>query len=68
MRGALNTQISNGVVAQIALYRFDFLDAQGEPADRLSERGRLQLEKTIGLMQMCDAPLIIEQNGTDRFG
>jgi hypothetical protein len=66
MRGAVNTQIANGLTAQSALYRYDFLDEAGDPTDELSPRGAEQLEKMLHFLSFGECVVTIEPSGEGR--
>jgi hypothetical protein len=72
--GALNAQISNGLAAQLVLYRYDFNNAPAtaggdsiDPAD-LNPRGRRQLLKVAELLNgLAMPPVIIEASDNRQF-
>jgi hypothetical protein len=59
-----NTQVLNGLAAQMVLYRYDFQQPQvdREPA-RLVARGQLRLSKMATLLASAPFPLIVEPSG-----
>jgi len=67
MRGAVNTQVANGLVAQLALYQYDFLNEDGEPDTRLSRRGRFQLERMLHLLPFAQCPIVIEATADSKL-
>ena len=65
-RAALNTQVVNGLAAQIVLYRFDFRDPAAtstERAAKLNFRGHERLIKIVEKLKYVVAPLTIEMSG-----
>ncbi len=65
-RAAWNTQVVNGLAAQIVLYRFDFRDPAAtstERAAKLNFRGHERLIKIVEKLKYVAAPLTIEMSG-----
>ena len=66
-RAAINTQINNGLVAQLVLYRYDFRDptVSYDDAAKLRGRGHYQLVKIVDKLKRVMGPLVIEPSGDD---
>jgi hypothetical protein len=69
--GALNSQISNGLAAQLVLYRYDFNNppvksaANSIDAANLNPRGRLQLLKVAELLNRVPMPPVVIEASDD---
>ena len=57
---AVCAQVENGLVAQMVLYRFDFVMADGRPGVELNRSGRVRLEKVATLAALGLCPIVIE--------
>ena len=56
----MNAQVMNGLAAQMILYRYDFLDEQGNEGVSLSRRGKAQLDKIVKRWETHGSPIVIE--------
>ena len=56
----MNAQVMNGLAAQMILYRYDFLDEQGNEVVSLSRRGKAQLDKIVKRWETYGSPIVIE--------
>jgi hypothetical protein len=56
----LNTQVANGMAAQMVLYRYDFCDGIWNDAAKLNQHGRKRLKQMVRMLQ-CDLhPILVE--------
>jgi hypothetical protein len=60
VRAGAAAQIENGLAAQLVLYHYDFVAADGRPGVELNLRGQARLEKLLCLGELVPCPLIIE--------
>ncbi len=60
VRSAVDTQVSNGIAAQLTLYRYDFVDVTGIVSTKLNSHGRIRLVRMAGTLGSCPYPLNIE--------
>lgn len=60
VRSAVGAQISNGIAAQLTLYRYDFVDVTGIVSTKLNSHGRIRLVRMAGMLSSCPYPLNIE--------
>jgi hypothetical protein len=64
VRDHLSLQVRNGLIAQMILYRCDFLQGPGDAAARLNAVGRRRLDEICRIMLChCLCPLVIESSG-----
>ena len=60
VRSAVDAQVSNGIAAQLTLYRYDFVDISGEVSTTLNSYGRIRLMRMASILNTCPYPLVIE--------
>ena len=60
VRSAVDAQVSNGLAAQLTLYRYDFVDPSGRVSTTLNPHGRIRLVRMAGILSSCPYPLNIE--------
>ena len=64
---AMSTQVANGACSRTTLYRFDFIDAEGNESDQLSPRGYSELAKIVRRWQAYGVPIRIESSGIEHM-
>lgn len=60
VRSAVGAHASNGIAAQLTLYRYDFVDVTGIVSTKLNSHGRIRLVRMAGTLSSCPYPLNIE--------
>lgn len=67
LQAQMQAQVVNGMAAQMALYAYDFHDAEGPHAALLTPRGRRQVEKMSKVLPYHFFPVMVESTGSDEL-